>query len=77
MSPNFPKWIDKYEDMNPNKSIEYRDSSGAWKEDKYYRFYAISSEFQQRGRIYRDELREIGEWKTDSDGRVDSNLKEN
>lgn len=77
MSLNFPKWMNKYENANLNKSIKYRGSSGAWKEDKYYRFYAISSELQQRGRIYRDELRNIGEWKTNSDGRIDSFLKEN
>lgn len=75
MSLNFPKWINRYEQANPNESIEYRDGSGTWKEDKYYRFYAISAEFQQRGHIYRDELRKIGEWK--SGGRVDHLLKQN
>jgi hypothetical protein len=75
MTFNFSKWIDRYEQANPNESIKYRDDSGAWKEDKYYRLYAISSEFQQRGYIYRDELREIGEWK--SGGRIDHLLKQN
>lgn len=75
MSLNFTKWIDKYEDANPEESIEFRDVSGAWKEDEDYRFGSISSAFQQRGHIYRDELRKIGEWK--SGGRIDHYLKDN
>ncbi|WP_139835070.1 hypothetical protein [Halorubrum ezzemoulense] len=75
MSLDFPKWIAQYRQVNPKESIEYRDSSGAWKEDKYHRFYSISSEFQQRGYIYRDELRKIGKWK--SGGRIDHLLKQN
>lgn len=75
MAFDFSKWVGKYEDANPDESIEYREGSGAWKEDKYYGFYAISSEFQQRGHIYRDELRKIGEWK--SGGRIDHHLKDN
>jgi hypothetical protein len=61
MSLDFPKWISEYEAVNPDEFIEYRDDLGAWKEDKDYRFVSISSEFQQRGRIYRDEIRKIGE----------------
>lgn len=75
MSLNFSKWIDKYEDANPGESIEYRDGSGKWKEDKDYRFSSISSNFQRRGYIHRDELRKIGEWK--SGGRIDHHLKNN
>ena len=76
MSLNFSKWIDRYEAANPDESIEYRDSSGTWKEDKDYRFSSISSELQQRGYIYRDELRKIGGWKVPT-GRIDHLLKQN
>lgn len=75
MPLDFPKWISEYEAVNPDESIEYRDGSGTWKEEKDYRFGSISSEFQQRGHIYRDELRKIGEWK--SGGRIEHHLKDN
>ena len=75
MSFDFPKWISKYDDVAPDESIEYRDNSGAWKEEKDYRFGSISAQFQQRGRIHRDELRKIGRWK--AGGRVDHHLKQN
>jgi hypothetical protein len=75
MSMNFQRWISKYEAENPDESVEYRDRSGSWKKENDYRFGSISSEFQQRGHIYRDELRKIGKWK--SGGRIDHHLKEN
>lgn len=75
MSLNISKWINRYEQANPNESIEYRDGSGSWKEDKDYRFGSISSVFQQRAHIYRDEIRKIGKWK--SGGRIDHLLKQN
>ena len=77
MPLNFPKWISEYKSANPDESIKYRDGSGTWKEDKDYQFSSISPEIQQRGHIYRDELRKIGKWKSDSDGRVDYHLKDN
>lgn len=75
MSLNFPKYIHRYEAENPDESIEYRDGVGGWKKEKDYRFGSISSEFQKRGHIYRDELRKIGQWK--SGGRIDHHLKQN
>jgi len=74
MSLDFPKWIDRYEQANPDESIEYRDNSGSWKEDKDYRFGSISSELQSRSYLHRDELRKIGKWKTG--GRIDHHLKD-
>lgn len=75
MSLDFPKWKGEYKEVNPDESIEYRDGSGAWNEDNDYRFGSISTEFQKRGHIYRDELRRIGKWK--SGGRIDHHLKDN
>ena len=65
----------KYGDVAPDETIEYKDGSGAWKEEKDYRLSSISSQFQQRGYIFRDELRKIGKWK--AGGRVDHHLKQN
>lgn len=75
MSFDFPKWINKYDDVAPDESIEYKDNSGAWKEEKDYRFGSISARFQQRGYIHRDELRKIGKWKAGN--RIDHHLKDN
>lgn len=75
MSLDFPKWIDKYDDVAPDETIEYKDSSGTWREETGYDFGNISSALQQRGYLFRDELRKIGEWK--AGGRIDHHLKKN
>lgn len=75
MTLYFPKWIDKYDDENSDESIEYRDGSGAWKVEDDPLLSSISKQFQQRGYIFRDELRRIGEWK--ASGRVDHHIKQN
>ena len=75
MQFDFPKWINKYDDVAPDESIEYKDKSGTWKEEKDYHFGSISARFQQRGYIYRDELRKIGKWKAGN--RIDHHLKDN
>lgn len=72
---DFPKWIDKYDDVAPDETIEYKDSSGTWREEKEYDFGNISSALQQRGYLFRDEIRKIGEWK--AGGRIDHHLKKN
>lgn len=75
MSFDFPKWIDNYDDVAPDEIIEYRDSSGTWREEMEYDFGNISSALQQRGYLFRDELRKIGKWKAGS--RIDHHLKKN
>jgi hypothetical protein len=60
MTFDFSKWMGKYGDVAPDESIEYKDSSGTWNEETDYSLSSISSQFQQRGYIFRDELRKIG-----------------
>jgi hypothetical protein len=75
MTFDFSKWMGKYGEVAPDESIEYKDSSGTWNEETDYSLSSISSQFQQRGYIFRDELRKIGNWK--AGGRIDHHLKKN
>ena len=75
MSFDFQKWIRKYDNVAPDEIVEYRDDTGKWQEERDHSFGSISSRFQQRGHITRDELRKIGKWKTGS--RIDHHLKKN
>jgi hypothetical protein len=75
MSFDFSEWIDAYGKVAPDESIEYRDESGTWREETDYRLRSISSEFQRRGYISREELRKIGKWK--AGGRIDHHLRKN
>lgn len=72
---DFSEWIEAYGKVAPDESIEYKDDSGTWREETDYRLGSISSEFQQRGYISREELRKIGKWK--AGGRIDHHLRKN
>jgi hypothetical protein len=75
MSFDFSEWIEAYGKVAPEESIEYKDESGTWREETDYRLGSISSEFQRRGYISRDELRKIGKWK--AGGRIDHHIRKN
>jgi len=75
MSFDFSEWIEAYGKVAPDESIEYKDDSGAWCEETDYRLGSISSEFQRRGYISREELRKIGAWK--AGGRIDHHIRKN
>lgn len=75
MPLNIHTWRDRYGEVVPDETIEYRDSSGEWREETDYRLGNISTALQQRGFISREELRKIGQWK--AGGRVDHHLKQN
>jgi len=75
MSFDFSRWIEAYGDVAPDESIEYKDDSGTWREETDYRLGSISSEFQRRGYISREELRKIGKWK--AGGRIDHHIRKN
>lgn len=75
MSFDFSEWIEAYGKVAPDESIEYKDDSGTWREETDYRLGSISSEFQRRGYISREELRKIGKWK--AGGRIDHHIRKN
>lgn len=75
MSFDFSEWIDAYGKVAPDESIEYKDESDSWREETDYRLGSISSEFQRRGYISREELRKIGNWK--AGGRIDHHIRKN
>jgi len=75
MSFDFSNWIEAYGKVAPDESIEYKDDSGTWREETDYRLGTISSEFQRRGYISREELRKIGKWK--AGGRIDHHIRKN
>lgn len=75
MSFDFSEWIDAYGTVAPDESIEYKDGSGTWCKETDYRLGSISSAFQRRGYISKDELRKIGTWK--AGGRIDHHLRKN
>ena len=72
---DFSEWIEAYGKVAPDESIEYKDDSGTWREETDYRLESISSEFQRRGYISREELRKIGKWK--AGGRIDHHIRKN
>lgn len=76
MAIQISKWIDEYEKMYEGYSVTYTDGSGQKRDDDDPRFSSISSTLQSRGRVLREELREIGRWKVEGN-RIDRHLKEN
>ena len=57
-------------------SVDFKGKDGDWQTDHDPCFESISSRFQSRGYIKKEELREIGRWKVQG-GRIDRHLKKN
>lgn len=76
MDVDYPRWVNRFEKHWEDQPIEYKDTSGEWKEDDDPLFGSISTAIQSRGEVTIDELRRISRWKLGGK-RNESNIERN